>query len=114
MPLLSVTIRMIRFFISFAGPKISMVLPYDLDIFWPSIPGTTATSSRIIASGMLNTGAYWWLNLIAMSRVTSRCCFWSRPTGTVVAFTARMSAAISTGYANRPWLGAIPRAVLSL
>ena len=35
-------------------------------------------------SGMTNTSPNCWLNLPAMSRVISRCCFWSCPTGTSV------------------------------
>ena len=42
------------------------------------------------------------LNFAAMSRVSSRCCFWSSPTGTWVVWYTSMSAAISAGYPNRP------------
>ena len=38
-----------------------------------------------------------WLKYPAMSRVISRCCTWSLPTGTTCDRTMRMSAAISTG-----------------
>ncbi|MNS98676.1 hypothetical protein D3C72_1330480 [compost metagenome] len=37
-----------------------------------------------------------------MSRAISRCWIWSRPTGTRFALNIRMSAAISTGYENKP------------
>jgi hypothetical protein len=43
-----------------------------------------------------------WLKLEAMSRAISMCWTWSRPTGTRCALKARMSAAMSTGYMNRP------------
>jgi hypothetical protein len=42
------------------------------------------------------------LKLAAMSRAISMCWIWSRPTGTWWALNIRMSAAISTGYMNRP------------
>ena len=39
-------------------------------------------AGTIAGSGIVNTGPNWLLNLSAMSRVTSTCCFWSCPTGT--------------------------------
>ncbi len=68
---------------SFSLAKISMVLPYDLLIFWPSVPGTTATSFSISGSGSLKVSPKMLLKFVAMSRVISMCCFWSWPTGTM-------------------------------
>jgi hypothetical protein len=45
-----------------------------------------------------------WLKRWPKSRAISMCCTWSRPTGTLCALKIRMSAAISTGYMNRPAL----------
>src|SRR5215470_4907481 len=63
----------------------------------PSVPGRTGTSAGIRA-GTGNTAPYRRLNRRAISRATSTCAALSRPTGTAVALTARMSAACSTGY----------------
>ena len=41
-----------------------------------------ARAARDPSSGTLRVGPKASLNLIAMSRVTSTCCFWSCPTGT--------------------------------
>ena len=61
-----------------------------------------ATDSSIAASGSTKCSPYRWLKLCAMSRAISMCCTWSRPTGILCALNIRMSAAISTGYMNRP------------
>ena len=66
------------------GFKIAM---RTLDIFRPSVPGTTATSSRMRGSGSGKTGSsgdHAWLKRDAASRVISTCCRWSAPTGTRV------------------------------
>ena len=60
----------------------------DLDIFLvPSRSDMTRVASpRIIGSGSGNSStAKRRLNEPAMSRASSRCCFWSSPTGTWVA-----------------------------
>lgn len=50
-----------------------------------------------IVSGGTSTGApYAWLKLFAQSRVNSRCCFWSSPTGTWVALCYYCCLGIST------------------
>ena len=110
----SVTILITCFFNAFLDANISMVLPYDFDILAPSTPGTTAVLSTIIGSGSLKISVYFSLNFVAMSRVISRCCFWSFPTGTISTSYIKISAAISTGYVNNPVLDEIPRALLSL
>ena len=43
----SVTTPMTCFFSTFSGANISIVFPYALLIFCPSVPGTTATSERM-------------------------------------------------------------------
>ena len=108
----SVTMPMIFFFAETS--KSSIVLWYDLDIFCPSVPGIVATVPGMYASGSLKISPKALLNFCARSRVTSRCCFWSFPTGTRSAFMMRMSAAISTGYAKRPCVASKPCAILSL
>jgi len=79
----SVLIPITCFLRTFSSAKISIVLPYDLLIFWPSVPGTTATSFSIIGSGSLNVSPNRLLKFWAMSRAISMCCFWSWPTGTM-------------------------------
>ena len=51
----------------------------------------------MIGSGRGNSSPKRALKRSARSRVSSRCCFWSSPTGTASARKSRMSAAISTG-----------------
>ena len=94
---------------------------FDLDIF--AVPSvrliTRAPASGMYASGTLSTspprnrplGAfvplapiffhlfppYRLFTRFAMSRVSSRCCLWSSPTGTTSALYSRMSAAMRTG-----------------
>ncbi len=46
-----------------------------------------AAAGGMIGSGKVNSStAKSVLNLVAMSRASSRCCFWSSPTGTWVAW----------------------------
>ncbi|OQC35133.1 MAG: hypothetical protein BWX64_02586 [Acidobacteria bacterium ADurb.Bin051] len=53
----SVTIPITARFRSRSGAKRSRVLPYDFDIFWPSVPGTTAVSARMTGSGIRRRSA---------------------------------------------------------
>ena len=61
----------------------------DFDIFFvPSRSDMMRVAGPcVIGSGMGKKSATpkSLLNLMAMSRVSSRCCFWSSPTGTCVA-----------------------------
>ena len=41
-----------------------------------------ATPGRMYGPGTVNTRPNLWLNRCARSRVSSRCCRWSSPTGT--------------------------------
>src|SRR5687768_1542415 len=74
----------------------SMSLPYDFDIFRPSVPGTFGISVSL-ASGSGNTGPKAALKRRATSRVSSMCGTWSMPTGTHLALYMRMSADCSSG-----------------
>ena len=63
-----------------AGPSISGSVSgkKPLTVSSPTIISTPTPSSAMRAEKSL-------LNFWAMSRVSSRCCFWSSPTGTCVA-----------------------------
>ena len=64
-------------------------------------PALLTAQTREIAAAYLASGLDPARSVIfpqsAMSRVSSRCCFWSSPVGTSVALYSRMSAACSTG-----------------
>ena len=78
---LSVLMLITGFLRALPSAKISMVLPYDLLIFCPSVPGTfDSFVSRYVGMGKASPNAR--LNLPAMSAVISMCCTWSCPTGT--------------------------------
>ena len=63
-----------------------MVLPKDLLILaLPSIPGTRGASGFRRAWGSGKVSPKRWLKRRAISRVSSMCCTWSSPTGTVSA-----------------------------
>ena len=73
----------------------------DLDIFF--VP-SRRDMTRVAGPWMIGSGTgkkpgtpKSLLNLAAMSRVSSTCCFWSSPTGTMSVWYSRMSAAMSTG-----------------
>jgi len=72
---------------------------YDTDLFVvpePFIGGGAAARVMSLRDGQAKMSKSV-LNLRAMSRVSSICCFWSSPTGTCVALYSRMSAAWRTG-----------------
>ena len=66
---------------------------YKKDFIEIQPPGIIATSFGMCGSGSGKTSPYVWLNLVAISRVISMCCFWSWPTGTRSGLYRRMSAA---------------------
>ena len=112
--MLSVSMLMICLRNALSSKKILMILPRDLLIFWPSVPGTYMVSFSIFASGIINVSPIWWLKREATSRVISICCNWSLPTGTKLASYNKISAAISIGYENKPAFTSSSLSALSL
>ena len=55
-----------------------------------------------LPSGTTKVSPYLLFTLIAMSLVSSMCCFWSFPTGTTSVSYNSMSAAMRTGYVRSP------------
>ena len=61
-----------------------------------------APSFKYLPSGSMKVSPYLLLTLLHRSLVNSMCCFWSMPTGTTSVSYNKMSAAIKTGYVNKP------------
>ena len=83
----SVTADLIFLVIAF-GSSSTPIVPCgessDFDIFLVGFcrSMTRAPNGGNVAFGIMNTSPNWWLNRIAMSRVSSTCWRWSSPTGT--------------------------------
>ncbi len=75
-----------------SGPSVRLIrlasTGSDFDIFRvPSLSDMIRVAAPSITASAIgkNSTPWSWLNLAAMSRVSSMCCFWSSPTGTWVA-----------------------------
>ena len=99
---MSVTAERIFFAIR-VGSSLSSTMPFSVELeplifdvgSWRSM--ILADSLRMYASGTESTSPNRAFIRSARSRVISRCCRWSSPTGTNAASYMRMSAAMSTG-----------------
>ena len=102
LPSVSVTARAIFRRIASGSSSTSMMPATDEDDLLILAVGSCrsvifATSRMMYAAGTVNVSPYRWLNRMARSRLSSRCCRWSSPTGTWSVWYSRMSAACSTG-----------------